>query len=795
MRASSWAIPLLGAVGIGVLAWLYPRHDNLAVEWKPRISRSEAKEKARDLARVYGVDIAEWTTAVTASSDETRAALRRQFPNDPVLMSFNSMEVKVLAAAPDGVQVQVKLTPEGRALSYSRQDRRTAARRDEQEDERLGQRELERYTGAESGQFRKATSGARTQEGIRSAWEWVRTERQGILGRFEVVTSGGQVVRAGYDAEVSERLVGRSRAQKQDVQVTAVVVMVVILLGGGILAIWTFFAGLTRRKDHIRFGARTAAAAAAALVLSHLDGSAMSGAQFGQLAAETPWWLAAIQTLLMGALIATSTGGMFAAGYVILPAGERARWSAMRLLTLGRPARAIGREVLLGIVAGCGLAALPYVAGRLALGPGMVAELYSPSFLFQRAPGLELLRVLVTGVGSTGLFAFFLPWTLATITNRWGRRLAFAVTGTALLAGLLLPFPNSAGTNLLYGALMLAGCWMLYQRTGVVAMWVVWVGFRGAIHTAAFLTSGMAAEAWQTAGMLGGLGVAAAALWAFGVRHDEAEVAAAMEPQERDIARSDRERLLAEFSVARRAQERLLPESPPRIPGCSLAAACVPAREVGGDLYDFVAFPGGTWGFCVADVSGKGVQAALYMTLTKGMLSAASHRAPDLKAIATRINRNVVEAGHKRTFVTMSLGTLSMEQDGDGCVFRHVRAGHNPPLLYRAPGGEVSYLQPRGIGLGFTAGPVFERNLDVAEVRLKPGDVLVLYSDGLTECMNASKEQFGEERLSEVVVRAAAKDAEGIKAEILTAAQEFRGAADPHDDLTVVVLRVDGPMT
>lgn len=281
--------------------------------------------------------------------------------------------------------------------------------------------------------------------------------------------------------------------------------------------------------------------------------------------------------------------------------------------------------------------------------------------------------------------------------------------------------------------------------------------------------------------------LAAALVWRFGAQADHAAVIDSMQPSGKSVSRSDRDRLLAEFSVARRAQEGMLPLEPPSIPGYSLAACCEPAREVGGDLYDFVAFPDNTWGLCVADVSGKGVPASLYMTLTKGMLVSAAARPPDLRLIASRMNRILAEAGRHRTFVTMSLGFLDAERG----VFRHIRAGHNPPLLYTARDRQCRYLMPKGIGLGITAGPAFERNLEVEEIHLVPGDVLVLYSDGLTECMDSTRQLYGEDRLVNILRRNAHLNAIGIQDAILTDARSFRGAADAHDDLTIVVLRAE----
>jgi sigma-B regulation protein RsbU (phosphoserine phosphatase) len=125
----------------------------------------------------------------------------------------------------------------------------------------------------------------------------------------------------------------------------------------------------------------------------------------------------------------------------------------------------------------------------------------------------------------------------------------------------------------------------------------------------------------------------------------------------------------------------------------------------------------------------------------------------------------------------------------------HVRAGHNPPLLYRSASKSWALLKPRGLGLGLASPAAFDRILVEEHVDLLPGDVTVLYSDGLTEMMNSGRELFGEDRLAEAVAATAHLDAQNIHDAILAAARDFQGGAEQHDDLTLMVLKVDLSLT
>jgi serine phosphatase RsbU (regulator of sigma subunit) len=250
--------------------------------------------------------------------------------------------------------------------------------------------------------------------------------------------------------------------------------------------------------------------------------------------------------------------------------------------------------------------------------------------------------------------------------------------------------------------------------------------------------------------------------------------------------RTRREALLQEFNVARSAQQQMLPAHPPVLPGYTIAASCEPAREVGGDLYDFMRLQDGRIGIGVADVSGKGVPAALYMTLTKGLLCAASQDSNDPHEILTSVNTHLREAVRKKMFVTMALGVLDIEAR----TLEHVRAGHNPIVWRRAEAGETRMLTTPGIALGMAGRALFSKTLAAETIVLGPGDALVFYSDGLTEAMNASLEQFGDDRLLAAVEKADGLPAEATWDSILSDVKDFLHGGQSQDDLTLAVLRV-----
>jgi sigma-B regulation protein RsbU (phosphoserine phosphatase) len=254
-------------------------------------------------------------------------------------------------------------------------------------------------------------------------------------------------------------------------------------------------------------------------------------------------------------------------------------------------------------------------------------------------------------------------------------------------------------------------------------------------------------------------------------------------------SRVDRERLQAEFSVARKAQLRMLPDAPPSAPGVAISAVCHPSKDVGGDLYDFLALPEGKIGVVIADVSGKGVPASLYMTLTKGLLDSVAEYEADPGEILRAVNRHLYDVCRRKTFVTMFLGVI----DPLRRTLSYARAGHNPTIIHRngaASERRTWMLKSPGMGMGLNQGGAFDRSLKVETIQLERGDKLFFYSDGITEAMNEKRDEYGEDRLMTMTERTYGLNAEQSRDAVMADVAEFLGAVQPQDDQTLVVLHI-----
>ena len=247
-----------------------------------------------------------------------------------------------------------------------------------------------------------------------------------------------------------------------------------------------------------------------------------------------------------------------------------------------------------------------------------------------------------------------------------------------------------------------------------------------------------------------------------------------------------RERLDEELAVGRRIQLSLLPASSPRIPGWEFAAVYRAARQVGGDFYDFIETPEapGTISLVIGDVTGKGVPAALLMASTRAVLRASSSGAPAPSVVLERTNEHLLRDRRAGLFVTALYATLNAA-DGQ-LVF--ASGGHDPPLWVRA-GGRSHLLTTRSMILGAFS----EIALEDRRVVLGPGDVFVLYTDGITEARDRRGRLFGERRLRAAVTPSAGGTAEGTAQAILGAVNAFAGDVPLPDDLTLVVVKRRGP--
>lgn len=248
---------------------------------------------------------------------------------------------------------------------------------------------------------------------------------------------------------------------------------------------------------------------------------------------------------------------------------------------------------------------------------------------------------------------------------------------------------------------------------------------------------------------------------------------------------TERQRLSRELEIARDVQMSFLPKRHPVIPGLDIASHCAPALEVGGDYYDFIELGERRVGIAIGDVSGKGTQAAFYMTLTKGFLQALAwqHESPAEVLVAmNRLFYRNVERGH---FISMIYAVFDM----DARELRIARAGHSP-VMRRSAEADVEIIQSRGIALGFEAGETFSATIEELRVPLRAGDSFVLYTDGYPEAMTKAREEYGEERLATALRQCGGTSAEELLSHLYRDTRRFTGRAEQHDDMTMVVVRV-----
>ena len=250
----------------------------------------------------------------------------------------------------------------------------------------------------------------------------------------------------------------------------------------------------------------------------------------------------------------------------------------------------------------------------------------------------------------------------------------------------------------------------------------------------------------------------------------------------------EKQRLDDELRIAREIQKSLLPVDLPRIEGLDIADLCEPAREVGGDYYDFFILGPRRLGVMIADVSGKGTSAALYMAELKGLMLALSHDAPSPRQLLIDVNRRIVDHLDNRSFITMTYAVLDL----DAATLTCARAGHTPLIAVNDRGTDI--VLPSGMILGVRLPDATRRfeDLLVEHVRpVAPGDVIVLFTDGITEAMDAQGELFGDNALASVVYSHRHLDAAGIRERVLREVRAFVGDAEPHDDMTMIVLKLN----
>jgi len=255
----------------------------------------------------------------------------------------------------------------------------------------------------------------------------------------------------------------------------------------------------------------------------------------------------------------------------------------------------------------------------------------------------------------------------------------------------------------------------------------------------------------------------------------------------------EKKRLEEELRIARAIQMSLLPRGQLSIPGLSITALCVPAREVGGDYYDLLPLDDGRLGVLIADVSGKGTSAALYMAELKGLMLALCRIHTSPRRLLIEANRIIANNLDSRSFITMTYAVIDLRAG----TMTYARAGHTPLIRRRSDGGTptVAVLAPDGLVVGLQmqdGAALFERLLKEETLPLRPGDLFMFFTDGITEAMNAASDCFGEGRLGEILAEHGDLPSEELRERILREIDAFVAGAPQHDDMTMILVKVEG---
>jgi sigma-B regulation protein RsbU (phosphoserine phosphatase) len=257
---------------------------------------------------------------------------------------------------------------------------------------------------------------------------------------------------------------------------------------------------------------------------------------------------------------------------------------------------------------------------------------------------------------------------------------------------------------------------------------------------------------------------------------------------------SEKGRLEQEMQAARDIQQKLLPPAPRHVQGLALSAFCEPAREVAGDYYDFLPITETMLGVLIADVAGKGLAAGLYMAQLKVIVQSLARLHHEPREFLVAVNKVVAQNLDARSFITMTYGVIDLERR----EMTFARAGHCPTIHVsgREPPGlrKAELLAPDGlvVGLQIDDGTLFESMLQERTITLGPDDLVVLFTDGISETMNDAFDCYGEARLSRVIEQYAHLPFDHLRSYILADLRAFSGPADQHDDMTMILMRM-GP--
>lgn len=250
-----------------------------------------------------------------------------------------------------------------------------------------------------------------------------------------------------------------------------------------------------------------------------------------------------------------------------------------------------------------------------------------------------------------------------------------------------------------------------------------------------------------------------------------------------ELAQEDRIR--QELKIARNVQQSFLPEATPNIKGYDIAAVCKPAYETGGDYYDFIHLGEDKIAVTIGDVSGKGIQAAFYMTFTKGVLHALCNDFESTIDILAKTNKMFRNNADKGTFISLIFGILDISSD----EFKFSRAGHNPVLYFNDEEKKLIEYQPDGIAIGMAREEIFRAHISEETIKLRKDDFLIFFTDGVVESISKTNKLYGDQRLHNLVKKNHQLSSKQLLKKIEDDLDKFGEKSEQHDDLTMIVIK------
>ena len=251
------------------------------------------------------------------------------------------------------------------------------------------------------------------------------------------------------------------------------------------------------------------------------------------------------------------------------------------------------------------------------------------------------------------------------------------------------------------------------------------------------------------------------------------------------LAAGEKHAMDHDLQIAREIQKILLPSDAPDLPGFEISGLNLPARTLSGDYFDYLPVDDDHIGIAIADVSGKGVPASLIMAMCRSALRSQSRGERSPAAVLKAVNRQLYPDMKEDMFISMAYMVLN-RNTGQALL---ARAGHDAPLLYRAASATIECINPKGMAVGIDSGGVFDRFCSDFPLTMNQGDLLLLYTDGLTETLDDEGSEFGVPRLSAELLESAGKGAGEMLGRLASSVRSFAGNQPQHDDITLIALR------